>query len=838
MSHDASPQADIADVLWRRSPALPVDPGEIDPARLDRAELQLLADNLPTLCWIANGDGYIVWYNRRWHDYCGTTPVEMEGWGWRSVHDPDVLPDVLARWTDCIATGEAFEMVFPIRGRDGTFRPFLTRITPLKDTAGRVLRWLGANIDISAQRKMEEALAESQASLRVLNADLERQVVERSSERGTTWQLSPHLLSVIDLTDGCFVRVNPAWTVTLGWAERELAGKAFADFVHPEDVAALGPAWAEVTAGHPILNFENRYRARDGSIRWLSWVCVPEHDKLYSSARDITREKEQAALIAVRTRERDRLWNASEDLLVVADEAGRLIRINPSWIRLFGYGEDELLASAYGAITHPEDLNGVLAAFAEMRASGKPSQFENRMRTADGRWRVILWSFSPDVDGLELTGVGHDLTDHREIEERLRQSQKMEAVGQLTGGLAHDFNNLLTGISGNLQLLQSRIAQGRADEAGRYVGAAQGAVERATALTHRLLAFSRRQTLSPTPTDVNRLIGGMEELIRRTVGPHIHLEVVGAIGLWATLVDGNQLENALLNLCINARDAMPDGGRITIETANRQLDDRMAADRDLTPGQYVSLCVIDTGTGMTAEVVARAFDPFFTTKPLGSGTGLGLSMIYGFARQSGGQVRADSEVGVGTTMCIYLPRHAVAAADPTQAGAALPPAQAAPGETILVVDDEPLVRGLITEVVEEAGYLVLEAADGRAGLRILQSAARVDLVITDVGLPGGLNGRQMADAARVRRPDLKILFITGYAENAVIGRRPSRRRHGHPDQTLFHGGPERQDPRGDGGARGGGGAPEGERLRPLVCRRHHTVLYLRVSVGRLVRPRE
>ena len=364
------------------------------------------------------------------------------------------------------------------------------------------------------------------------------------------------------------------------------------------------------------------------------------------------------------------------------------------------------------------------------------------------------------------------------VEEALRQSQKMEAVGQLTGGLAHDFNNLLTGVTGSLELLQTRIAQGRIKDLDRYVNAAQGAAKRAAALTHRLLAFSRRQTLDPKPTDANRLVGDMEELVRRTVGPEITVETVTAGGLWSTLVDPGQLENALLNLCINARDAMPDGGKITIETGNRWLDTRTARNQDLDPGQYVSLSVSDTGFGMTPDVIAKAFDPFFTTKPIGQGTGLGLSMIYGFAKQSGGQARIHSKVGHGTTVSLYLPRHQGEAAKP---GELTPRLIAAPragqSETVLVIDDEPTIRMLATEVLEDLGYTAIEAADGASGLRILQSDIRVDLLVTDVGLPGGMNGRQVADAARSARPDLKVLFITGYAENAVLS-------HGHLDPGM------------------------------------------------------
>ncbi len=375
------------------------------------------------------------------------------------------------------------------------------------------------------------------------------------------------------------------------------------------------------------------------------------------------------------------------------------------------------------------------------------------------------------------TEVQQRTRDLMAVEEALRQSQKMEAVGQLTGGLAHDFNNLLTGVTGSLELLQTRIKQGRIKDVDRYVYAAQGAAKRAAALTHRLLAFSRRQTLDPKVTDVNRLVGEMEELIRRTVGPSIQIEVVGAGGLWPTLIDPNQLENALLNLCINARDAMPDGGRITIETANKWLDAKAAVERDLPPGQYIALSVTDSGTGMPPSVIAKAFDPFFTTKPIGQGTGLGLSMIYGFTKQSGGQVQIYSELGQGTMVCLYLPRYIGREEHAELAPEIADAPRGQQGETVLIVDDEPTVRMLVTDVLQDLGYTAIEAADGAAGLRVLQSDARVDLLVTDVGLPGGMNGRQVADAARVARPDLKVLFITGYAENAVVS-------HGHLDAGM------------------------------------------------------
>jgi PAS domain S-box-containing protein len=459
---------------------------------------------------------------------------------------------------------------------------------------------------------------------------------------------------------------------------------------------------------------------------------------------------------------------------VVVETDGTLAAVNAAWTTLLGWERHELVGSRFTKFTHPDDLDATLVAFAGIFEAPLTRPYEFRLRHKDGTFKWFAWTGAFE-DG-RVYASGRDITAEREqaealaaAEEALRQSQKMEAVGQLTGGLAHDFNNLLAGISGSLELLQARVAQGRTGDLERYLVAAQGASRRAAALTHRLLAFSRRQTLDPKPIDANRLVAGMEEMIRRSVGPAITVSAVTAGGLWTTMVDPNQLENALLNLCINARDAMPEGGRLTIETGNKWLDQRAASERDLSPGQYVSLCVSDTGSGMTPEAARRAFDPFYTTKPIGMGTGLGLSMVYGFARQSGGQSRIYSEPGYGTTVCLYLPYYPGEAENGDGPGKFVEAPRTGQGETVLVVDDEPTVRMLVTEVLEDLGYAAIEAGDGPAGLRVLRSNTRIDLLVTDVGLPGGMNGRQLADAAREHRSGLKVLFITGYAENAVVG---------------------------------------------------------------------
>ncbi|CAN5264053.1 hypothetical protein BH09PSE1_BH09PSE1_02850 [soil metagenome] len=587
-----------------------------------------------------------------------------------------------------------------------------------------------------------------------------------------------------------------------GLAEGDLDGAAgWGRIVHPDDLPGAAAIWATALDTGEVYRTEFRIRRSDGAWRWFVVGAEPVHDSegkltgwvgANSDIDDIRRQGEElervndilSGLLTGSQAERDRLWELSPDLLTVVRYDGRLERINPSWQRVLGWDEQTLLSRPYSDILHPDELATIADLLAEMQAHGQPVLLEDRLLTADGQWRTFVWTLSPEPGGERLYGVGRDVTEERAqaaqlagAQEALRQSQKMEAVGQLTGGIAHDFNNLLAGITGSLELLARRLSEGRLNGMERYIDAAQGSAQRAASLTQRLLAFSRRQTLDPKATDVNRLIAGMEDLIRRSVGPDVEVEVVGAGGLWTTRIDPSQLENALLNLCINARDAMaPAGGRLTIETANKWLDDRAGRERDLPPGQYVSLCVTDTGSGMTPDIQAQVFDPFFTTKPLGQGTGLGLSMIHGFVRQSGGQVRIYSEVGKGTTMCLYLPRFTgdLETADETDA-AALP--HGGHGETVLVIDDEETVRMLVVEVLTDAGYHVLEAPDGPSGLDILRTDVRIDLLITDVGLPGGMNGRQVADAAREVRPALKVLFITGYAENAAVG-------NGHLDPGM------------------------------------------------------
>lgn len=740
--------------------------------RSSEAQFRVFAQAMPNHVWAARADGTFYWSNEKLHSYTGKTAESLFGSiAWMDAVHPDDQVSAYEAWKLALNQGKVFQTELRIARFDHVYRWFLVRALPVPDPTGRVEGWIGTNTDINQQRLQSD--------------NLERLVSERTEDRNALWQLSSDIMLRCTF-DGRMTAVNPAWGAVLGWSEDELLGLNLFDLLHPDDFERTKEAAAELARGNAHARFDNRYRHRDGSYRWISWSTRPHENLINAVGRDITAETQQR--IALRD---------SMDFTRLALSAVGGVGVWTYEVAIDEFTCDQAIAELYaidsaeGAAgisserflsnVHPDDRRALRATMEGGLKKDGDLELEYRICHPDGSVRWVLSRghtyFDESGRPIRRTGVGVEVTRQRQLEDQLRQAQKMEAVGQLTGGLAHDFNNLLAGITGSLDLLRMRMQQGRFNETERYLTAAQGASRRAAALTHRLLAFSRRQTLDPKPTDVNHLVSGMEDLIRRTVGPASQIEVVAAIDLWTTRVDPNQLENALLNLCINARDAMPDGGCITIETANRWIDDQAARTRDMTPGHYISLCVSDTGAGMTPEVMTKAFDPFFTTKPLGAGTGLGLSMTYGFARQSGGQVRIDSEPGNGATVCIYLPRHIATPELQDEASMLSEVPRSRQGETVLVVDDEPAIRMLVVDVLKELGYVALEADNGPAGLAVLQAGLPIDLVISDVGLPGGMNGRQMIDAARVSLPDLKVLFITGYAENAVV-------RNGHLEPGM------------------------------------------------------
>ncbi|KTC61931.1 hybrid sensor histidine kinase/response regulator [Pseudomonas savastanoi] len=574
--------------------------------------------------------------------------------------------------------------------------------------------------------------------------------------------------------------------------------------IHPDDSLRVDKAIEEALLGGDTYRCEYRVRHQDGIYRWVEASGKIERDSHGKPVRspgvvlDIDSRRGAEA-------ERDRLnellkiFTAAVPGVVYAkDLEGRMLVANRGTAELIGKPPDFFIGKTdMDFLDDKEQARILMENDRRIMQNNAAEQIEERVNLADGSAAVWLSTKAPLLNGsgevIGLIGSSIDVTarktaeeavkelnqtleqrieqavfEREQIEDALRHSQKMEAVGQLTGGIAHDFNNLLAGISGSLELITKRLAQGRVGDVDRYVSVAQGAVRRAASLTHRLLAFSRRQNLSPRVTNVNVLIQDMEELIARTVGPEIDIKVVAHDDLWPALIDHAQLESSLLNLCLNARDAMPNGGRIIIETANASIEECTDPDHGIPAGEHLSIRVTDTGMGMSPDTVAKAFEPFFTTKPIGAGTGLGLSMVYGFVRQSGGQIRVESVEGQGTSVVMHLPRH-IAENAPR---AAEPEITEEPahhtGETVLIVDDEPSVRMLVAEVITGLGYNCLEAADAQSGLQILQSDTRIDLLISDIGLPGGMNGREMADAAGDCRPGLPTLFITGYAKTSVL----------------------------------------------------------------------
>ncbi|ACA15215.1 multi-sensor hybrid histidine kinase [Methylobacterium sp. 4-46] len=660
---------------------------------------------------------------------------------------------------------------------------------------------------VMTQIELRRALAERDRALAAARAS-------RHDLRLITDAL-PVLIATID-RDEVYRFVNRHYETWFGLSPERIVGRSLREVIGEGAYAERRPHIARALAGEPArfeirLPRPGRAARPGGAARDVRVQYVPAEDGgFHLLAIDVTAEKAAEAAMADSLMKFRAIAESMPQMVWSTLPDGYHDYYNSRWYEFTGVAPGSTDGEGWNAIFHPDDRAEAWRRWRRALATGETYEIEYRLRRRDGVHRWVLGRAVPlrdpasgaiqrwfgtctDIDDqvraretlargretLEIlvrertaaleeanARLTAEMAERGRVEERLRQAQKMEAVGQLTGGIAHDFNNLLTGITGALDLLRARLAEGRLDALPRYADLATASAQRAAALTHRLLAFARRQPLAARGVDANALVASMGDLLRRTLSERVALDLDLAEDLWATLCDPNQLENAILNLAINARDAMPEGGRLTIATANLRLDGAALAGEDgPAPGDYVRIAVRDTGAGMPPDVAARAFEPFFTTKPLGEGTGLGLSMIYGFAKQSDGQVRIASEVARGTEVSLILPRHH----GPAAASLAPRPAPArGPGTgTILVVEDDPTVRALIAETLSDRGYRVREAADGPAGLAALE-AAPVDLVVTDVGLPG-LNGRQMIDQARGARPDLRVLFITGYAENAAFG---------------------------------------------------------------------
>ena len=773
--------------------------------------------------------GALRW-DRRCRELFGISsdrPITYENAFLAGLH-PDDRERVAGAVRAATMDGAEFDIEYRTIGIDDGVERWLSTRGKVVGEGGASGRFVGTVVDISSRKQAEAALIASERALREETNALE--ILNSTAARlAAELDLDKLVQAVVDAgvelsgaRYGAFFHSAPRDEEDAGGAAQGLPGAevgGFSQFPTPHAPELFGPTFrGEGVVRCADLAADPRYGqalladgASEAPLSVRSYLAVPvtsrggdvigglffghpepgvfgdrterlitglaaqsaiaiDNARLFQAQQALNRTLE--ARVAERTRERDRIWRLSRDPFLVADREGRWLSVSPAWTDLLGWTEQDLLGRTSEWMEHPDDRATMRDWLARLAAGEETvERFESRFRSSTGGYSRFSWTAVAE-DGLVYC-VARDVTREieaaealREAEETLRQAQKMETVGQLTGGVAHDFNNLLQIISGNLELMQRNLPE----DAPRLRRAAENAMtgaRRAAQLTQRLLAFSRRQPLQPKPTDVNGLIAGMSELLGRTLGEIVEIAITPAPNLWRVEVDPNQLENALLNLAINARDAMPEGGRLTIETANETVDART---RDIAPGEYVTISVADTGVGMARDVLERAFEPFFTTKEVGKGTGLGLSMVYGFVRQSGGYVKAISELGGGATVRIYLPR--LVGEDARHPGEAQPEPvepRRGGGETILVCEDDDHVRAYSVGVLRDLGYHVLEAHDGPSALRLLERQdGRVDLLFTDVVLPSGMTGAALAERARALRPSLKVLFASGYARDAIV----------------------------------------------------------------------
>ncbi|KTT40331.1 histidine kinase [Pseudomonas oryzihabitans] len=666
--------------------------------------------------------------------------------------------------------GDSFKLDQRFQRPDGAVVWVSLHGSPLQSEVGQDLSVSLVVVDLTQRKQAEAALHLSNQRF--------RNAVE--AVQGVVWTTN---------AEGHFLGNQNAWATLTGQSYAQYQKEGWADALHPDDAPRTLRRWRLAVQQQVDFHDEHRLRCRDGQWRTFSVRALPVREGgvvrewvgVHTDVSEIRMAEHRLRRLAElleqrvheRTVERDRMWRVADDLLGVI-QGQRWLSRNPAWGRVLGWDDEELRHQPPTFLEHPEDPP-VFPRLAALRHGEALSDLPGRLRTHDGHWRHMMWKATADHDG-RIYVFGRDITTEHEAslalqnaEAALRQAQKMEAIGHLTGGIAHDFNNLLTGISGSLELLRRRLDQGRHDNLQRYLDTAEQSATRAAALTHRLLAFARRQTLDPRPVDVNELILSLEELFQRTLGERIILRSHLSPQLPPARTDTNQLENALLNLVINARDAMPDGGRLTLETALDHLTD-LAAEHELAPGDYVRLTIADTGSGMPAEVVDRAFDPFFTTKPIGQGTGLGLSMLYGFIKQSGGHVTLESAPGSGTRVSLWLP-----CAPPELPAADREPLAAiaqSRGERLLLVEDDASVRLLLREMLTELGYRVRTAASASAALTLVDGGLPCDLLITDLGLPD-LDGGELAARLRERCPHLPVLFVSGHAERPTPNGEPA-----------------------------------------------------------------
>jgi PAS domain S-box-containing protein len=727
-------------------------------------QLQLitLANVVPAFVWFANPDGKLNFLNERWYEYTGQTLEEALPDGWAQTLHPEDAARTAEVWSSALANGTRYEVECRYRRHDGAYRWYIARAEPQRDASGQILRWFGTSTDIHERKVAEEKLHE-------LNQSLEAAIEQRTAERDRMWRASRDLFCVARV-DGTLLSVNPAWERLLGWTEEELVGRVAAEIKHPDDEERTRAGLAQLAAGRPIDAFEDRYRHRDGSWRWISWSIEPAGDLIYCAGRDVTAEKERAkdlADVEAARREADALYrayfeNTAEALFVVnvLEDGGFAIEdLNPAHQSSIGLPLAQVQGKRIDSVLPLALAEPVIEHYRAAVASDGVHQYREFFELHGRRtyWDTVLVPVRDDRGTIvRLIGSSRDLTYQMAAEEQLRQSQKMEAMGQLTGGVAHDFNNLLTPIIGALDMLQ-RQGLGGERERRLIEGAAQSA-ERAKTLVQRLLAFARRQPLQPTAVDVGQLVRGMADLIVSTIGPQIKVTVDVAGGLPFAKADPNQLEMALLNLAVNARDAMPEGGKLRLLADVASIGSSHQS--GLPPGRYLHLSIADTGIGMDEDTRARAVEPFFSTKGVGRGTGLGLSMVHGLALQLGGALTIRSTPGVGTNVELWLPE-----SEQTEVNTGTAPQASVQGGQgkVLLVDDEDLVRASTSDMLNDLGYEVQEACSAEKALHLLASGYEPEVIVTDHLMPG-MSGADLARDVREKHPQSKVLLISGYAE--------------------------------------------------------------------------
>ncbi len=647
---------------------------------------------------------------------------------------------------------------------------------PVVDGAG-VAGIFVQGVDVTARRLTDLALRAREAELQSINSDLERQVIERARDRSLTWQVTPDLLAVVDL-EGTIESVNPAWTQLLGWDADELNGHSWWAHVSEEDQPVTREVLSSLREGRSVRSFENRWRTRSGSLRTLSWVATPEGGRVYCSARDVTDIQAAADALARSQAQLRVLFETSYQLQAMCTLDGTLTDANRTVLEALGVEMDDVVGRTLwttpwfsGTPGMPEHVRSLFL----RAAAGETARDEIAVSLPSGRRSYDL-SIRPIRDAagriIAIVPEAIDTTERRNAEAALRQSQKLEAMGQLTGGVAHDFNNLLTPIVTALDLAGDPTA--REDRRARMVAVARRSADRAAMLVHRLLAFSRRQPLQTVDVDVGALVAGMAELIDSSSSPRVQMRVEIDRGLWPAVADPNQLEMAILNLSVNACDAMPEGGVLTLGVHNRSAREDSAVD-GLADGDYVVVSVTDTGLGMDDATRQRAIEPFFSTKGVGKGTGLGLSMAHGLASQLGGRLVIDSAPGAGTTIELWLPvgsRAAAANEDHHEDQNVTTPTDSR--GIALVVDDEDAVRMCTVDALEDMGFQVVEAASAEEAIGAIDGGLTPNVMITDHLMPG-MTGAELARNVRSRLPSTAVVIVSGYTSMADFG----------PDLTIL-----------------------------------------------------